>query len=322
MPDKQPHFGNATLAHLAMELYGIEGEISSFVSYEDQNACIKTSGGSYVLKIANKRWTTEALHIQRDVLEYLRITAPELSLPQIIPTQSGETMTIMDGFSVRLFTFLEGDILGDALRSPELYHEIGCFMGKFSKAMQSYTHPAAHRPDDLWNLDNVIACKVYLQDVTDEDVRTRIERIYEAYEKNVLPKLQTLRRSVIHGDANDHNLLVTVDGPAKIAGLIDFGEIQCATHINELAITLAYALLGEDDIESAARHIIQGYTQEFVLEAGELEVLFDLVAMRLVQSIIMASHNAKEFPLNPYLLISQNPARALLKKLEEGKFEV
>jgi hypothetical protein len=231
-------------------------------------------------------------------------------------------MTVMDGFSVRLFTFLEGDILGDALRSPELYHEIGCFMGRFSTAMQGYAHPAAHRPDDLWNLDNVIACKAYLQDVTDEDVRARIERIYETYEKNVLPRLQCLRRSVIHSDANDHNLLVAVEGPAKIAGLIDFGEIQYATHINELAITLAYALFGEDDIESAARRMIQGYTQEFSLEAGELDVLFDLVAMRLVQSIIMASHCAKEFPHNAYVLISQEPARALLKKLEAGKFSV
>ena len=193
-------------------------------------------------------------------------------------------------------------------------------MGTFSKAIQGFAHPAAHRPDDLWNLDNVIACKAHLQDVANEDVRVRIERIYETYEKSVLPKLQTLRKSVIHGDANDQNLLVAVDRPTKIVGLIDFGEIQFATHINELAITLAYALLGEDDIESAARKMIQGYTQEFVLEAGELAVLFDLVAMRLVQSIIMASHSAKKVPLNPYILISQNPARALLKKLEEGDF--
>ena len=129
-----------------------------------------------------------------------------------------------------------------------------------------------------------------------------------------------LCEAVIHGDANDSNLLVAVNRPTKIAGLIDFGEIQTATHINELAITLAYALLGEDDIESAAHQIIQGYTQEFVLEAGELDVLFDLVAMRLVQSIIMAFISAKKPPLNAYMLISQKPAQALLKKLEEGDF--
>lgn len=191
--EKQPHFDHKTIAHLAMELYGIEGEMSSLVSYEDQNAYIRTSGGSYVLKIANTRWTSEALHIQTEVLEHLATTAPELSFPQVIPTQSGETMTVVDGFAVRLFTFLEGNILGDALRSPELYRDIGCFTGQFSKAMQGFAHPAAHRTDDSWNLDNVIACKAYLQDAADEDVRARIERIYGAHEKNVLPKLQTLR---------------------------------------------------------------------------------------------------------------------------------
>lgn len=191
-------------------------------------------------------------------------------------------------------------------------------MGQFSQAMQAYTHPAAHRPDDPWNLDNVIVCNAYLQEVCDENVRARIERFYEMYEKNVLPRLHDFRKSVIHADANEHNLLVSVDRPTQVAGLIDFGEIQYGTHINELAITLAYALLGEDEFESAARRIIRGYTQVYLLEAGELDALLDLMGMRLVQIIIMTSKGAKEFPGNAYILISHKPARALLKKLEEG----
>jgi len=58
-----------------------------------------------------------------------------------------------------------------------------------------------------------------------------------------------------------------------------------------------------------------------VLEEGELDVLFNLMAMRLVQTIIMSSHNAKEFPDNEYIVICQKPARALLKELEEWKWE-
>ena len=321
MPSQVPNFDNETIARLALELYGIEGEISSLVSYEDQNARIKTSSGSYVFKIANKRWVIEELHMQTEALGHLRATATEMSVPHVIVTRSGDAITVVDGFAVRLFTFLEGSILADAQRSPELYYDIGCFMGRFSRAMQGYAHPAAHRPDDLWNLDNVGACKAYLKDVADRDDRARIERIYGTYEADVLPKLQYLRRSVIHSDANEQNLLVADDRPTKIAGLIDFGDIQLGTHINELAITLAYALLGEDRIESAAREIVQGYTEEFVLEEGELDVLFNLMAMRLVQTIIMSSHNAKEFPDNEYIVIAQKPARALLKELEEWKWE-
>ena len=189
-------------------------------------------------------------------------------------------------------------------------------MGQFTNAMQSFTHPVSERPNDFWNLDNVLACKIYLEDVIDEDVRERIEGFYERYEKNILPKLKHLRKTVVHGDANEQNLLVAVDRPTKIAGLIDFGETQRATHINDLAITLAYALLGEDDFESVARQIIKGYTEVFSLEPGELEVLFDLMAMRLTQSITLTSNSAKEFPENKYIVSSQKPARELLKKLE------
>jgi len=310
------NFDNEKIAELAMQLYGIEGEISSFPSFEDQNARIKTSAESYVLKIANKRWTKEELELQTFVLEHLKATAPELSCPQVIASKSGVAITIVDGFAVRLFTFLEGKNLGEVLRSPELNHDIGHFMGQFANAMQSFTHPASERPNDFWNLDNVLACKIYLEDVIDEDVRERIEGFYKRYEKNILPKLKHLRKTVVHGDANEQNLLVAVDRPSKIAGLIDFGDTQRETHINELAITLAYALLGEDDFESVARQIIKGYTEVFSLEPGELEVLFDLMAMRLIQSIILTSNSAKEFPDNKYIVSSQKPVRELLKKLE------
>ena len=83
MPSQVPNFDNETIARLALELYGIEGEISSLVSYEDQNARIKTSSGSYVFKIANKRWVIEELHMQTEALEHLRAT---VSLPKIRTT--------------------------------------------------------------------------------------------------------------------------------------------------------------------------------------------------------------------------------------------
>jgi hypothetical protein len=28
--------------------------------------------------------------------------------------------------------------------------------------MEGYAHPAANRQDDIWSMDNVMACKVYL----------------------------------------------------------------------------------------------------------------------------------------------------------------
>jgi len=60
--------------------------------------------------------------------------------------------------------------------------------------------------------------------------------IYEEYEKSIRPKLQNLRKAILHGDANEQNFLILPDQPNKIAGLIDFGEIQYGTQMLITAI--------------------------------------------------------------------------------------
>ena len=59
-----------------------------------------------------------------------------------------------------------------------------------------------------------------------------------------------LRRSAIHNDANDHNVLVNRDGDLFargqcVVGLIDFGDIVHSYMIGDLAVAIAYAVLGK-----------------------------------------------------------------------------
>lgn len=318
--DEIPNLNKQSMARLVMDLYGIEGEISPLVSYEDQNALIKTPAAKYVLKIANKKWSQEFLQAQTDVLEFLKINAPDLAFPGVIPTSTGDTITHIKGFAVRLLTYLEGDLLTNTPRTPEIYQDIGRFLGQFSKAMKNYPPDSVEGSDELWKLDNVMACKAYLSDVADEEARDQFERLYAYYENNILPSLPRLRKAVIHSDANEQNFLVDPREPTKISGLIDFGELQYGSQINELAITLAYGLLGENDVAMASSKIIEGYDREFELEEEEREILYYLMAMRLVTTITMSFHNAKLQPDNKYLLVTQEPARVLLRQLEEEKY--
>jgi Ser/Thr protein kinase RdoA (MazF antagonist) len=318
--DKVPNFDQPFMARLVMDLYGIEGEISPLVSYEDQNALIKTPRAKYVLKIANKKWSQAFVQAQTDVLEYLKINAPGLRFPSVVKTLEGDTITHVEGFVIRLLTYLEGELLTNTPRSPELYQDVGRFLGQFSKAMQGYPADSVEGSDPLWKLDNVLACKAYLGDVPDEELRDQFVRLYAYYEKNILPRLPGLRKAVIHSDANEQNFLIDPREPNKISGLIDFGEMQYGSQINDLAITLAYGLLGENDVAMATAKIIEGYDSEFRIEAQEREILFYLMAMRLVTTITMSCHNAKLQPDNKYLLVTQKPARVLLRQLEEGKY--
>ena len=320
MSDQVPNFSNESIARILLELYGLKGDISPLVSFEDQNALIKTSGETYVFKIANQKWTHEFLQMQTNVLGYLKERAPELVFPDIVKTFQGQSITYVDGFGIRLLTYLEGDLYTHTPKSPELYQDIGRFMGQFSAAMVNYSAEVEEGSDELWKLDNVMACKDYLSEVIDADAKDRIARLFEVYEEKILPKLPGLRKAVIHGDANEQNILVASDNPKKVSGLIDFGEMQWASQVNDLAITLAYSLLGEDDIAMASEKIIEGYDNEFKLLKEEREILYYLMAMRLVTNITMTSYAARLFPENVYILIAQKPARALLKKLENEKY--
>jgi Ser/Thr protein kinase RdoA (MazF antagonist) len=321
MQDQVPNFDKKAIKDIVKEHYGIEGEIKPLVSYEDQNARINTGDAKYVLKISNKKWSLNYVKMQTEVLDHLKNTDPGLTFPSVVKAVNGESIVFVDGFAVRLLTYLEGDLLTNITRTPELYRDVGRFLGQFSKAMQSYSPPPdSDGSDKFWKLDNVIACKEYLPDVIDEDARDRIARLFKIYEHKIAPRLPSFRKAVIHSDANEQNFLINPAYPTKIAGLIDFGEMQIASQVNDLAITLAYALLGENDIDMAAREIIAGYENEFPLEDQERDVLYYLMAMRLVTNITMTSHTAKQQPDNEYILIAQGPARALLKQLEEQNY--
>lgn len=121
-----------------------------------------------------------------------------------------------------------------------------------------------------------------------------------------------------HHDANDHNVLTPANGTgpagAAISGLIDFGDMLYARQVNELAVTLAYALLDTTDLVAAGRDVISGYVGEFPLTDDELRIVYDLAATRLAMSVAISSHRSHEFPRTS-TCCSQAPALRLLRRM-------
>ncbi len=115
---------------------------------------------------------------------------------------------------------------------------------------------------------------------------------------------------MIHGDANDYNVLVD-PGSMTVSGLIDFGDTIYSYTVGDLAIALAYVVLGEGD----PRDVIAGYTSEFGLLDDEREALWPLVRLRLAMSVCIAAHQIRQQPENEYLAISQE---AIKKALPRG----
>ena len=315
----KPQLGDAEVRLLLEREYGLEGSTTPLVSERDQNRLVDAGGHQYVLKIANAVEDRGLLALQNEVLEHIARTAPGLGIPRLVRTLAGAELTEWKSgatvHAVRLLTYLPGRPFSEVERPPLLLGSLGGFMGRVADALKGFGHPGSHRPRFLWNLDEAGAVKPWLEDVLPEH-RALVERCFIRHEARVIPRFQRLRAGVLHQDANDNNLIVSPDGSA-VTGLIDFGDMTFGRQINELAVTLAYALLDLPDLYSAARPLIAGYAAAYPLEPDEAEVLFDLVAARLAMSVCVSSHRAREFPDNEYLLVSQAPALRLLARLDQ-----
>lgn len=317
-----PAFDLEVLQTIAEEKFGISGTASLLVSERDQNARITDSdGNSYVLKIANSGDEKTFLHMQNDMMQHLARQVPEIGVPRpmIAADSDGQTIVLLScpngEYTARLVTFLEGKLLSQVPKSAALSRATGRFMGILSHGLCGFDHPAGHRPGFLWNLDNASGCRAFIEDIVAENNREMVRQIYARYDQHVAPKLPALRSALLHQDGNDNNLIVCPDDPEKIVGIIDFGDVVYGRQINELAVTLAYAMLDVADVLSVAGHVICGYVSAFPLEDGELDLVIDLAAMRLAMSVCISSRRAKQFPDNDYLLISQQPAFDALTKL-------
>ena len=304
----KPALTAAEIATVLLQHWGLTGTQKPLVSERDQNVLVTAPAGQFVLKIANQAEDAGFLALQNAALAHIAQTDPGLGVPCLV----GQ-MAVHDGHMVRLMTYLPGQLYSGTTPSPALTGSLGALLGRLSKALRGFGHPAAHRPGFLWNLDEAAALRPWLADVSDAQ-RSLVARVFDRYDTRVAPHLLQLRGAVIHQDANDNNLLVT-DG--QVSGIIDFGDMAWGRQINELAVALAYALLDCADIYASAAPLISAYARVFPLEPLEAEVLFDLVAARLAASVCISSHRAKDHPDNPYLTISQAPALALLARLDQ-----
>ena len=316
----RPQLATRELATLLRGDYGLEGPMTPLVSERDQNMLVDVGDRRYVLKIANAAEDRGALALQNAMLEHIAATSPGLGVPRLVPTRDGRDMAEWKSGAashlVRVLEHLPGRLFSAVPKTPALLASLGSFMGRLSVACKGFGHPLAHRPGFLWNLDEAQAVKPWLADIGPPEERALVARVFARHEARVVPRLRALRAGVMHQDANDNNLIVADDG-GTVTGLIDFGDMTFGRQINELAVTLAYALLDLDDLHAAAGPLIGAYAAAFPLEADEAEVLFDLVATRLAVSICVSSHRGREFPENRYLQVSRAAALRLLAVLDQ-----
>ena len=312
--EQAPRFDMGAAASLAEELYGIRGSATPLPSERDQNFLLASeSGEKFVLKIANALEDRALLEAQNAGLTHL---GTRLSFcPRIVLALSGELQSQIESPSgvtnfVRLVTYLPGVPLAEVRwHSPELLRNLGQRLGQLERQLASFDHPAVHR-DFHWDLANgPRVIREYGTLILSLRLRELVYRCARGFQRSAGPLLPKLRRSVIHGDANDYNVLVG-GGDAhprhrSVVGLIDFGDMVHSYTVGDLAVAIAYVALDKPDPLAAAIQVVAGYMDEYPLNEDELGALYGLALMRLCMSVCLAAYQQQQRPDNDYLEISQ-----------------
>lgn len=315
MLQQAPRFHARDAVLLARELYGIDGTASALPSERDQNFLVAAqTGARFVLKIANATEPREILEAQNAAMEH--VGALRLC-PRAQPSLDGRFITeTSSGHFVRLLSWLPGTPLGDIAARPErLLEDVGTKLGRLSRSLSDFDHPAIHR-HFYWDLSRGFEIvREYSPLIEDPAARGEIRRLAGHIESRDADRFARLRRSAVHGDANDFNVLV--DGPdaTAVTGFIDFGDMVHGWTVAEPAIAIAYAVLDRPDPLGAAAAIVRGYHAMQPLTDDEIAVLCGLVQLRLCVSVCVAAHQQRQRPDDEYLAISQAPIQRTLPVL-------
>ncbi len=302
---------------LAM-LYGVQSpDLKDLEGYASINTRVKTTAGKTFVWKQNPDSPLERAFLEAENQVLLSLSA---KLPYDFPVPQADChdhfLSVTDNPDGsrtlhRLLTFVEGDFFDQVVPTPELYASLGTFLARLDRALLGFRHPGIEARRLQWDLQHLALPLQYLPYIADARQRKLVEYFYLQFKEVVVPKLTSLRRSVIHGDANQQNLLTT-DG--RISGLIDFGDMNYTPLVNEVAIALTYAMLGKTDPLVWAGHVLRAYTAELPLEKGEIEILYYLVAGRLCASVCNSAHAKTLKPDSDYITITEKPAWEMLEK--------
>jgi Ser/Thr protein kinase RdoA (MazF antagonist) len=298
-----PQYDLETAGEFARSEYGIVANAATLPSERDQNFLLTTeSGKKFVLKIANALEDRAQLDAQEQALQHL---ATRVSFcPRVIPARSGKLLTqVQSGNFVRVVTYLPGIPLADVTpHSAEILRDLGRKMGQLDRALTDFDHPATHRKFH-WDLAHGLqVIHQYHGLINDPRLRALVRQFGLDFERDTKTLLPTLRRSVIHADANDYNVLVD---NGSVCGLIDFGDMVHSYTVADLTIAIAYVVLDKPDPLRIAAQVVSGYAEEHPLSDNELAAVFPLVLMRLSMSVCLAAEQTRLRPENEYLQVSQ-----------------
>jgi 4-aminobutyrate aminotransferase-like enzyme len=294
------HFGIAATA-----IGALPGEL-------DRNYRVESDQGTFVLKISQPDADIDELSLGHALMQHLQLHPGRLTTPRAVEALNGMELLEVSGGTARLLTWVPGaPYLGQILTTEQAF-ELGAGLGDLVTRLASLHHPAGGRYHP-WNalnaLDTVAAHRYH---VTDPHRRHVIEQAF-SYVAGLEGHWDELPQQLIHGDANDLNVLLT-DG--HVTGLIDFSDTVHSVRVAELAVGCTYAMLDAIDPIGVGSSLVRGWRSTADLTDPEANALLPLVVSRLAVSVTVSAGRRDEG--NPHNLVSERAGWDLLERIMAG----
>ncbi len=300
-----PTFTEAEIAVLLAQHFGLAGQLTALYSERDQNFHLQDlHGHDWTVKIANEAEDPGIITCQIGAFAHIARIDPGLPVPRLHPALDGAGMIRIRHQSgsehiLYVLSYLQGEIIENVARSPDMPARLGQMLARLGQALRDYDHPAAHDRKLLWDPRQAPRFLEEIHRLDREEDRTMAQQVLGHLRDAVLPRLASQRHQLIHGDVNEHNLLVNPVAPYEITGIIDFGDMIHAPLVQDIADLAADSMIGPEDVLGTLCGTVAGYHAVTPLTETEIDLIFDLASARLLLAPLINQWRAQETPDAP-----------------------
>lgn len=271
---------------------GLSGTAELLASERDLTFRLRTDARDYVLKICHPDEDAGMIALQLGMLQHLAATAPSLPVPRV--AAAGR---LIDADRLPRETYalswLPGVPLYDHPGGAAQAFALGQTMAELAQSLASLP-PPAKAPVQLWDISRALDIAPKLEAAAPRH-RASVETVLAEFAAETKPALDRLPAQLIHNDFNPHNLFVDAQNPARVTGVIDFGDITLAPRVNDLAVALSYRL-PHPALRATVPDWLAGYESISPLSAEERRLLPHLIRARMAMTIAIASWRARRTP--------------------------
>ena len=190
-------FTTSEVEKMAIAYYGLNAVASPLNGYDEQNFLLETSEGKkFVLKIATDLHNYYFLDAQVNILNHLAGSTLNSKFQHFVLNHDGIEITKINidntNYYLRILTYLEGTFWVDQEEKKEShYDDLGIFLGKMDKALETFSHPAMHR-HYTWDISTASDANRKLQHIKNHEQRRIAGYFLMQFETEVFPELSSL----------------------------------------------------------------------------------------------------------------------------------